>query len=183
MKVAIYARVSTVDQHPENQINALREYISHHTDDKGNHDWEIYDEYIDYITGSKRSRTHLNRLMEDARRHKFKTVVIWKVDRLGRSVQHMLQIVEEWRNLGIDFVVSTLGMDTSTASGRLVFGILAQIAEFERELTRERTKLAHERAKKEGRHWGRPKGKKDSKPRCKSGYYQRWSKQGKKVTP
>ena len=59
----------------------------------------------------------------------------------------------------------------------------AQIAEFERELTRERTKLAHERAKKEGRHWGRPKGKKDSKTRCKSGYYQRWSKQGKKVTP
>ena len=59
----------------------------------------------------------------------------------------------------------------------------AQIAEFERELTRERTKLAHERAKKEGRHWGRPKGKKDSKPRCKSGYYERWSKQGKKVTP
>ena len=74
-------------------------------------------------------------------------------------------------------------MDTSTASGRLVFGILAQIAEFERELTRERTKLAHERAKKEGRHWGRPKGKKDSKKRCKSGYYQRWLKKGKKVTP
>jgi len=66
--------------------------------------------------------------MEDARRHTFKTVVIWKVDRLGRSVQHMLQIVEEWRNLGINFVVTTLGMDTSTASGRLVFGILAQIA-------------------------------------------------------
>jgi len=52
MKVAIYARVSTIDQHPENQINALREYIAHHTDDKGSHDWEIYDEYIDYITGS-----------------------------------------------------------------------------------------------------------------------------------
>ena len=67
----------------------------------------------------------------------------------------MLQIVEEWRNLGIDFVVTTLGIDPSTTSGRLIFGILAQIAEFERELTRERTKLAHERAKKEGRHCGR----------------------------
>ena len=173
-KVAIYCRVSTIDQHPENQLKVLRDYVERHTDVNGDKDLEVFDEYIDITSGSKKSRTHLNRLMNDARKHCFKTVVFWKVDRLGRSVQHMLQIVEEWKNLGIDFVVTTLGLDTSTASGRFVFGVLAQTAEFERELTRERTHLAYQRAKEEKRTWGRPKGSKDKTPRKKSGYHVRW---------
>jgi DNA invertase Pin-like site-specific DNA recombinase len=174
LRIGLYARVSTIDQHPENQINALREFVNNRND------WELVDEYIDKTSGAKTSRTNLDRLMQDARQHKFDTVVFWKVDRLGRSVKHMLQIVEEWENLGINFVISTLGIDTSTPTGKLIFGILAQVAEFERELARERTRLSIARRKKEGKPIGRPKGKKDSKPRPKHGYYKAWEKRSMK---
>ncbi len=93
-KVALYARVSTIDQHPENQLLVLREYVRNHRDEYGNRDMEIYHEYADYISGSKQSRTELNKLMVDARNHKFSDVIIWKIDRLGRSSKHMFQIVE-----------------------------------------------------------------------------------------
>jgi len=183
-KVALYARVSTIDQNPENQLLALREYVKNHRDEYGNRDMEIYHEYVDYISGSKQSRTELNKLMINARNHRFSDVIIWKVDRLGRSTLHMYQIVEEWKKLGINFIITTLNIDTNTPSGKLIFGILGQIAEFERELTRQRTKLAYQRAKKEKRPWGRPQGSQDKKPRKKSGYYMRWLEhRDEKVTP
>lgn len=177
-KVGIYARVSTIDQHPENQINVLRDYVKHHKDENGNPDYELFDEYIDKTSGRNQNRTDLNRMMLDIRKRLIDIVIIWKIDRLGRSVQHLLKIVEEWKKNGIELVITTLGIDTSTSSGKFVFGLLAQVAEFESELTSERTKLAIERKRAEGKHWGRPKGSKDGAhvKRRKGAYYEGWNK-------
>ena len=171
MRVALYIRVSKLDQHPENQEIELKEYANRHN-------FEIYKIYIDKISGAKDTRPALNGLMTDARKKMFKAVIIWKVDRLGRSVAHMSQVIQEWQNLGIDLIITTLGIDTRTPTGKLILGILSQIAEFERELIRERILLGLERRKKEGKPLGRPKGAKDKNPkgRRKSGYYVRWAK-------
>jgi len=187
MKVAIYARVSTIDQHPENQINELNEFVANRND------WELVDEYIDKTSGAKDSRPELDRLMKDARLKKFNHVIFWKVDRLGRNAIHTQTVANEWKKLGISFTITTLGVDTSTPTGKFIFGIMAQFAEMERALTIERTKLAMKRIKKDiddkGFHvtkdgkkikkLGRPKGSKDRKQRRKSGYHKRWSEQGK----
>jgi len=175
MPVALYARVSKLDQHPENQIQELENYAK-------TRNYEIYDNYVDKISGAKDTRPGLDRLMQDARAGKFKTVIVWKIDRLGRNVVHMGQVIQEWENLGIDLVITTLGVDTSTPTGKLVLGVLMQISQFERELIRERIILGLERKKREykkqGKKLGRPKGSKDKNPRGrrKSGYYQRWAK-------
>ena len=171
MTVALYCRVSKLDQHPENQKIQLKEFAKRNN-------FEIYDIYIDKISGAKESRPRLNDLMTDARKKMFNAVIIWKVDRLGRSVAHMSQIIQEWQNLGIALIITTLGIDTRTPTGKLILGILSQIAEFERELIRERILLGLERRKKQGKPLGRPKGSKDKNPkgRRKSGYYMRWAK-------
>lgn len=176
-KVALYVRVSKTDQHPENQIIELKDYTKRNN-------FEIYKIYTDKISGAKDSRPALNDLMTDARKKMFKAVIIWKVDRLGRSVAHMTQVIQEWQNLGIDLIITTLGIDTRTPTGKLILGILGQIAEFERELIRERILLGLERRKKQGKKLGRPKGSKDKNPkgRRKSGYYRRWQNENKKTT-
>jgi DNA invertase Pin-like site-specific DNA recombinase len=175
MTVALYCRVSKLDQHPENQEIELKDYAKRNN-------FEIYKIYIDRISGAKDSRPALNGLMTDARKKLFNAVVIWKVDRLGRSVAHMSQVIQEWQNLGIDLIITTLGIDTRTPTGKLILGILSQIAEFERELIRERILLGLERRKKQGKKLGRPKGSKDKERRPKSGYYRRWQNKGKKTT-
>ena len=175
MTVALYCRVSKLDQHPENQIIELKDYSKRNN-------FEIYKIYIDKISGAKDTRPALNDLMTDARKKMFNTVLIWKVDRLGRSVAHMSQVIQEWQNLGIDLIITTLGIDTRTPTGKLILGILSQIAEFERELIRERILLGLERRKKQGKKLGRPKGSKDKERRSKSGYYRRWQNESKKTT-
>jgi DNA invertase Pin-like site-specific DNA recombinase len=126
--------------------------------------------------------------MQDARKHKFSHVLFWSIDRLGRSPAHVFQLIEEWNRLGITFSIATLGVDTSTPVGKFVTGILSQVAALERQFTIDRINLSLKRIKREietkgyyisksGRKitkLGRPKGRKDSKPRRKSGYYQRW---------
>ena len=189
-KVAIYCRVSTIDQHPENQLKVLRDYVERHTDVNGDKDLEVFDEYIDITSGSKKSRTHLNRLMNDARKHCFKTVVFWKVDRLARKNLVFYQILEEWNHLGVTYSVTTLGIDTSTPVGSLVVGLLQQVAVLERENIIERTNLALNRIqdniRKQGYHitkdgkrikkLGRPKGSGDKHSRKTGGYKDRWNK-------
>ena len=168
MKVAIYSRESTSEQHPENQVISLTKYAQ----DRG---FEIYDTYIDRASGSKDSRPSLNELMIDARQRRFDAVLVWKLDRLGRSLQHLIQVISEWKNLGIQLICMTEPIDTTSASGELFFNIFGAIAQFERELIRERINLGLNRARKQGKHLGRPKGKKDRKVRRKSGYYLRWA--------
>ena len=172
MKVALYARVSRDDLHPENQLEPMREYCQQ----KGH---EIYKEYIDQASGSKESRPQLDQLMKDCFNKKFQGVIIWKLDRLGRSLQHLVSIVNQWKTYNIDLMCVTQQIDTTTPNGKLLFYLFSAIAEFERDLIIERTRAGLKRAAKEGKHPGRPRGSKDKKLRRKSGYYQRWSKKNR----
>lgn len=152
MQVAIYARVSTLDQHCEMQISELSAYAQRSG-------WE-YVEYVDKgVSGSKRSRPALDRLMKDARLKKFGVVICWKLDRFGRSMLHLIENIRELDSLGIRFIAPTQGIDTDQKSptGRLILHILAALAEFERELIVERTRAGIAEAKRQGKHCGRPR--------------------------
>src|SRR4030042_5698203 len=129
MKVALYVRVSKFDQNPANQKRELLDYVM------TNPNWELFDVYEDITSGAKESRPRLNDLMEDARKGLFGHVIFWKVDRLGRNAIHTQTIAEEWKKLGITFTITSLNIDTSTASGKFIFGIFAQFAEMERGMT------------------------------------------------
>jgi len=165
---AIYTRVSTTDQNPQIQVDLLKKYGFEQN-------CKVYKIYTDTISGTKDSRPALNDLMFDMRDKKFNCVIVWKLDRLGRSLKHLITICEEFHNKNVDLIVTSQNIDTKTASGKLLFNILGSVAEFERELISERTKLGQARAKNIGKRG------KDKKPRRKSGYHQRWEKQGKKM--
>ena len=171
---AIYVRVSTKEQNLDNQIERLETFASLQK-------LKVYKIYKEKISGTKDSRPALNDLMFDCRKKCFNVVLIWKLDRLGRSLKHLLNIAEEWQKQGIDFICVSQGFDTTTASGKMLFQILGAIAEFERELISERTKAGFI-YKEDGSIIGRKKGTvvgkrgKDKNPRKKSGYYMRWSK-------
>jgi DNA invertase Pin-like site-specific DNA recombinase len=149
-RVALYARVSTTDQHTEPQLHALRVYAAA----RG---LEITAEYIDHgISGAKDRRPALDRLMADARRRRFDVLACTKLDRLARSVHHLTSLGRELEALGIDLVVLDQAIDTSTPSGRLLFHVLGSIAEFERDLIRERTAAGMRAARRRGARIGRP---------------------------
>src|SRR5882762_3452023 len=146
VKVVAYARVSTSNHHqdPEVQLRDIREFCSR----KG---WELSEAYVDKgIRGTKVNRPELNRLMADAERKQFDAVIVWKFDRFARSTSHLLKSLETFRDLGIEFVSLTEGVDTSTAVGKLVFTILAGVAEMERSVTVERIKAGLRYAKTKG---------------------------------
>jgi len=164
-KVAIYVRVSKDDQHPENQIDVLEKYVKLFK-------WQIYKTYVDKISGTKSSRPELNNMLFDMRKGLFNKIVIYKLDRLGRSLKHLITICEELNNKNIGLVVTSQNIDTSTASGKLLFHILGAVAEFERELISERTKAGLKRAKNVGKRG------KDKKKRKTSGYNLRYQKKG-----
>jgi len=152
MKVAIYARVSTVDknQDPETQLIHLRDYCTAQG-------WEVYREYVDKASAVDIvHRTAWRELLDDAAKHKFKDVLVFKLDRAFRSVKHMHQTLDTWDMLGIGFKSLREQFDTGTALGRLLLNLLASLAEFELELIRERVKAGMERAKREGKRIGRP---------------------------
>jgi len=155
MKAAIYARVSTDEQHPEMQKDALLKSV----EVRG---LKVYAYYQDTISSRERNRPELDNLMRDARAGKFGMVMVWKFDRFARSTQELLAALEEFRSLGIEFVSITEGIDTTTTVGKMVFTIIGAIAEFERDLIRERVKagLAHARAT--GKRIGRPRAVADA---------------------
>jgi DNA invertase Pin-like site-specific DNA recombinase len=151
MKVAVYCRVSTPDQSVETQLHALWRFV----EARG---WDIHREYIDIgISGEKASRPELEALMQDAAALRFKVVLVWKFDRLFRSVEHMVQALQQFRSLGIDFVSMTEAIDTTTPAGKMVFTMLAAVAEFEKDLIKERTRAGLERARAAGKRIGRPR--------------------------
>ena len=150
-KVGVYVRVSTKDQDVELQLVELRKYVA----DRG---WAIYKEYVDIgQSGAKDSRPQLNQLMLDAKRRRFNIVAVWKFDRFARSVRHLVNSLYEFKELNIDFISLTEGVDTSTSTGRAMFGIIGVMAELERDLIRERVQAGMKRAKARGRAIGRPK--------------------------
>jgi len=172
MKAAIYARVSTLEQTTEQQIRPLVSYC----ESRG---WG-YDVFEEHISGAKLNRTQLGLMMEGVRSGEYKAVVVWKLDRLGRSTMHLLQLLEEFRNRDVSFVVTTMGMNTDTPEGRLFFTIIAGFAELEREFIMQRVNASIETKRAKGIPMGRPKGSKDKRPRRKSGYIQRWANKPRK---
>lgn len=151
-RAAIYARVSTRNgQNPEMQLNEVRTYCERRQ-------WMVAGEYVDTgISGSKEHRPALDRLLADCRKRRVDSVVVYRYDRFARSVRQLVNSLEEFRSLGIDFVSLHEGVDTSTPNGRLVFGIFASIAEFERELIRDRVRSGLAAARARGKQLGRPR--------------------------
>ncbi len=150
-KVGIYARVSTSDkgQDVELQLCDLRTYA----DARG---WEVFKEYVDVgQSGSKEQRPAFNQLMEDARKRKIDIILVWRLDRFGRSLKHLIVSLDELKTLGLGFVSFKESIDFTTATGRLMLHLLGAFAEFEKEIIRERVKagVAHARAK--GKRLGR----------------------------
>jgi DNA invertase Pin-like site-specific DNA recombinase len=146
-RAAVYARVSTHDQTTENQLLELRRYC----EARG---WTST-EYVDTISGAKDSRPALDRLMLDARRRRFDVLVVWRLDRLGRNLKHLILTLDELAALGIAFTSLNEGIDTGTPAGRLQLHLLAAIAEFERARIVERVRAGMARARKEGKRLGR----------------------------
>lgn len=150
MKCAIYARVSTFDQEPENQLAEIRRYVAA----RG---WTA-EEYVDRgISGAKDRRPALDTLLADARRRRFDVLVVWRLDRLGRNLRHLITLLEELQALGIAFVSLNEGIDATTPAGKLQMHILGAIAEFERARIAERVKAGLQRARLQGTRLGRPR--------------------------
>jgi DNA invertase Pin-like site-specific DNA recombinase len=151
-RAAIYARVSTLNgQKPEMQLQEIRQYCVRR-------EWEVVREYVDKgVSGAKERRPALDQLLADCRRRTVDCVVVYRYDRFARSLRQLVNALEEFRALGIDFVSLHEGVDTSTPNGRLVFGIFASIAEFERELIRDRVRSGLALAKSQGKRLGRPR--------------------------
>lgn len=149
--VALYARTSTTDrQDPETQLNDLRVYAQA----RG---FAVQREYVDRISGATTRRPALDELMADAKRRRFDAVLVWRFDRMGRSTKHLLQCLEDFRHLRIDFISFTESIDTGSAIGELVYSIFAAIAQFERSLIRERIHAGLRNARAKGKRLGRPR--------------------------
>jgi len=150
-RVALYARVSTHNgQDPEMQLREMREYCQRR-------EWVISGEYIDTgVSGSKDSRPELNRLMIDAKHRHCDAVLVWKLDRFGRSLKHLVNALAELEAVGIAFVSLRDNLDLSTPSGRLMFQIIGAMAEFERSLIQERVRSGLRNARAKGKRLGRP---------------------------
>ena len=133
MKVAIYCRVSTEEQNADTQEQMCQDYCKRQ-------EFDVYKVYKDIISGKTTSRPQFNLMLEEMRSNKFNCIMVTKLDRIGRSLQHLLSLFEEWSNRGVHFVATTQNIDTSSASGKLQMQIMGAFAEFERNLISERTK-------------------------------------------
>ena len=156
MKVAIYVRVSTDKQDHKQQIKLCEK----HCEIKG---YEVFKVYSDVISGKTTSRPAFNEMIKDMRNYKFNAIVVTKMDRIGRSLQHLLSLFDEFNNKGVQFIAVTQNIDTTTSAGKLQMQILAAFAEFERNLISERTKEGLSKAKNVGKRG------KDKKVRKKRG--------------
>jgi len=151
-RVAIYARVSTKnEQSTDLQTSELKEYVEQRV-------WGVYRTYIDEaISGTKQNRPALDALFVDARRKKFDVVLVWKFDMFARSLSQLVSALELFKALSIDFVSRTEAVDTTLPIGQFVFHVFGAIAQFERELIRERTLAGIREARRRGKKLGRPK--------------------------
>lgn len=151
IRAALYARCSTHDkgQDPELQLTPLREYCER----RG---FTITGEYVDNgVSGIKDSRPQLNRLMDASRKRQIDVILVWKLDRFGRSLKQLVTSLDELSAIGIGFISYQDNLDLTTPQGRLMFHIIGSMAEFERELIKERVKAGLENAKRKGKRLGR----------------------------
>ena len=150
-RVALYARCSTHDkgQDPELQLAPLREYCQ-------KRGFAIIGEYVDNgVSGTKDRRPQLDALMSAARKRQVDIILVWKLDRFGRSLKQLVTALDELTGLGIGFISYQDNLDLTTPQGRLMFHIIGAMAEFERELVRERVKAGLDNARRKGKRLGR----------------------------
>jgi DNA invertase Pin-like site-specific DNA recombinase len=154
-RAAIYARVSTNGQTTAQQISELRTAAERHG-------WQVVGEYIEHgVSGAKgrEQRPKLDALLKAAARREFDLVAAWSVDRLGRSLQHLVGFLAEIHGKGIDLFLHQQGIDTTTPGGKALFQMCGVFAEFERSMIVDRVKAGLARAKKYGTRSGRPIGR------------------------
>ncbi|HEY5235748.1 MAG TPA: recombinase family protein [Rhabdochlamydiaceae bacterium] len=166
MKVALYSRVSTRDQHPEAQGRELEEFAK-----RSGWEYEVFEE----TESSRKTRPIKQNILSRLRLREFDGVLVYSLSRWARSLPELVLEVQELTDKGIKFISLKENIDLSTASGKLMFHVFAALADFERELIRERTFLGLDNARAKGKILGRPRGRKDTKIRSKSGYYLRYA--------
>jgi len=149
-RVAIYARVSTVDksQDPKTQLKPLREYAAR----RG---FTVVAEFVDHASGKADDRQHYQALRDAVRRRATDVVLVWRYDRFARSTHALINALSEFSSLGVDFISLQEGIDTTTPQGKLVFTIMAGLAEFESSLIGDRVRAGMARARADGKHIGR----------------------------
>jgi DNA invertase Pin-like site-specific DNA recombinase len=160
-KAAIYVRVSTAEQNTDMQRNDLQEYA----DRRG---YTIFHVYEDIITGAARERKALDRLIDDAKKRRFDVVLVWKFDRFARSLKMLIDHLELFQELGIDFISYQENIDTTTAMGKLVFSINAAYADFERSIIKERVKAGVKAKRAKTGRWGRQELDKPTQEKIKA---------------
>ena len=154
-RVCVYARVSKTSQSVERQVSELEMVAARN-------DWEIVDRYIDHgISGAKgrEQRPELDRMMKDSTKRKFDVVMVWSINRLGRSLQNLIEILNDLKSKNIDLYMDQQAIDTTTPTGSLMFAMIGAFYEFEREMIRERVVSGLDNARKKGRIGGRRKYK------------------------
>lgn len=156
MKAAIYCRVSTEEQDANKQELICLEYCQRNN-------IEVFKVYKDIMSGKEILRPEFNQLLEDMRLYKFNTIIVTKLDRMGRSLQHLLSLFDEFKRKGVEFIAVTQNIDTASAAGKLQLQILGAFAEFERNIISERTKEGQKSAKNVGKRG------KDKRPRKSRG--------------
>jgi len=148
--VAIYARVSTDKQKVDMQTSELRQFAARSG-------WTVHREYIDQsFTGANTNRPAFSEMMDEARKRKFNVLLVWKLDRLSRSLKDLINTLDELGSLGVDFVSYDNNLDTSTPTGKLVFQIVGAVAEFEKDIIKERVIAGLANARRKGKRLGRP---------------------------
>jgi len=154
-RVALYARVSTDKQSTENQLRELREVAVRM-------EWEVVGEYVDHgISGAKsrKDRPRLDALLKGVARKEFDLVAAWSVDRLGRSLIDLVELLQELHSMGTDLYLHQQGVNTTTPAGKALFGMMGVFAEFERGMIRERVTAGLARARKNGTKSGNAIGR------------------------
>lgn len=149
-RTAIYARVSTVDQTVKNQLPALRQYAKA----RG---WKVTHELTDRASGASDKRSGLEELLRLAKCRSIDAILVYRLDRFGRSTRDLINAWSELQDLGVRFVSLSEQMDFGSAAGKVMYSVIAAMAEFERDLVRERVKIGMARARSEGKHVGRPR--------------------------
>ena len=150
-RTAIYARVSTTDQDYAMQVEELRRIASQSK-------WEVVGEYAEKVSGAKGrgDRPELDRLLKDLHTRKVDNVMVWKLDRLGRSVADLLNTIEVIRTSGANLYSREDGIDTNTSMGKLMFTVVSAFAEFQRDIINENVRAGQARAMAKGVRFGRP---------------------------
>ena len=170
MKAVIYLRKSTRDKQEFGmQIHSIENYCKVNS-------IKIIKTYKDEMSGSKESRPEFDKLINNMRKGLFDTIIVYKLDRIGRSTSHLLKLFEEFKKKKINFISVTQNINTETPEGKLMLRMLMILAEYERELTVSRINDGLARAKSSGKQLGRPFGAKDKGRRRKGGYFQRYIK-------